>query len=69
MDNHRNKVKTVKYTLEQIIHPIDYRNRKTAIVCTIGPGCNNVDTLGQMLERGMTVARLNFSHGDHEYHG
>ncbi len=69
MDRHKSQVNTLKYSLEQIIHPIDYRDCKTAIVCTIGPGCNNIDTLSQMLERGMRVARLNFSHGDHEYHG
>ena len=45
MDRHKNQVNNMKYSLEQIVQPIDYKDRKTAIVCTIGPGCNNVDTL------------------------
>jgi pyruvate kinase len=43
--------------------------RKTKIVCTIGPVSESVDKLKQMLEAGMNVARLNFSHGDFEEHG
>ena len=42
--------------------------RKTKIVCTIGPSCDNEDTLTQMCMAGMNVARLNFSHGSHEEH-
>ena len=42
--------------------------RKTKIVCTIGPSCDNEDTLIQMCMAGMNVARLNFSHGSHEEH-
>ena len=42
--------------------------RKTKIVCTIGPASRDEKTIRAMIEAGMNVARLNFSHGDHAYH-
>lgn len=42
--------------------------RKTKIVCTIGPASWSLVMLKQLLVEGMDVARLNFSHGDHETH-
>ena len=42
---------------------------KTKIVCTIGPASENPDVMKQMIEAGMNVARLNFSHGDFASHG
>ena len=41
---------------------------RTKIVATIGPASNNADTIRGMLNAGMTVARINFSHGNHEEH-
>ena len=43
--------------------------RKTKIVCTMGPACREAGTIEEMIKNGMNVARLNFSHGDYEYHG
>ena len=42
--------------------------RKTKIVCTLGPAVSNKDMLREMMKKGMNCARLNFSHGDHEEH-
>lgn len=43
--------------------------RKTKIVCTIGPASESYEKLSELMEAGMNVARLNFSHGDFEEHG
>jgi len=42
--------------------------RKTKIVATMGPACNNKETIKKLIECGMDAARLNFSHGDYESH-
>ncbi|WP_442601470.1 pyruvate kinase [Paenibacillus sp. KN14-4R] len=43
--------------------------RKTKIVCTIGPASESLENLKKLIEAGMNVARLNFSHGDFAEHG
>jgi pyruvate kinase len=43
--------------------------RKTKIVCTIGPSIESEEMIGKMIDAGMNVARLNYSHADQEEHG
>ncbi len=42
--------------------------RRTKLICTIGPACCDRETLFALIKEGMNVARLNMSHGDHEWH-
>ncbi|NLM04029.1 MAG: pyruvate kinase, partial [Clostridiales bacterium] len=42
--------------------------KKTKIVCTIGPASEDKEIFKKLVQNGLNVARLNFSHGDHEEH-
>ncbi|MDD2375500.1 MAG: pyruvate kinase [Eubacteriales bacterium] len=42
--------------------------KKTKIICTMGPALEDDGLLRELMLSGMNVARLNFSHGDHEEH-
>jgi pyruvate kinase len=42
--------------------------RRTKIVATIGPATQSKEVLRQLIQAGATTLRLNFSHGDHDYH-
>jgi len=60
-----------KYNIRQILQENtdeDFFNRRTRIVCTLGPACWEVDQLVNLINCGMSVARFNFSHGDHAGH-
>ena len=44
------------------------KQKRTKIVCTMGPACDNDETIREMIKAGMNVARFNFSHGSYEEH-
>lgn len=48
--------------------PEKARARRTKIVCTLGPATSSPEMIRRMLQAGMDVVRLNFSHGDHDTH-
>ncbi|MFN8573332.1 MAG: pyruvate kinase [Gemmatimonadaceae bacterium] len=41
---------------------------RTKIVCTLGPASSTPETIGALMDAGLSVARINFSHGTHEQH-
>ena len=42
--------------------------RRTKMICTIGPASSGVEMQTQLIQAGLDVARLNFSHGTHDAH-
>lgn len=42
--------------------------RQTKIICSIGPASSSEEALRKLVDAGMNLARLNFSHGDHDEH-
>lgn len=44
------------------------KTRRTKIVCSIGPACDNDETIREIILAGMNIARFNFSHGTYEWH-
>jgi len=64
----QNAATTVEYLSRlQILSKAD-KIRLSGIVCTIGPVSKAPEFLMKMIESGMNIARMNFSHGTHEYH-
>lgn len=47
--------------------PSSYR-KKVKIVCTLGPATQESAMVRALIEEGMDIARMNFSHGDHAFH-
>jgi len=46
----------------------NFMNKKTKIVCTIGPASSSEKMISDLIDAGMDVARMNFSHSDHASH-
>ena len=66
MEHGEPKIAESRIKFESIFATLDPSKRKTKIICTLGPACWDVETLVKLIDCGMGVARLNFSHGDHK---
>lgn len=55
-------------TLDTVTKPCQVKERKTKIICTLGPACWSEEGLAALMDAGMNAARFNFSHGDHAGH-
>jgi len=62
-------VSTLEHMTKMDIYSAPVEYRKTSIICTIGPKTAPVPKLCELIDAGMNIVRMNFSHGSHEYHG
>lgn len=46
----------------------EYDEKRTKIICTLGPASNKKTVLKALMRNGMDIARFNFSHGSHQEH-
>merc|ERR1711913_96834 len=58
----------IEYVSNLNMYSTANKMRLSGIVCTIGPVSREPATLLELIENGMNIARMNFSHGSHEYH-
>lgn len=58
----------MQINLSKLLHKSPPLLKKTKMTCTIGPASDNVEILKQLLQSGMNVCRINFSHDNHEIH-
>merc|ERR550532_3543385 len=59
----------IEYVSNLNMYSTANKMRLSGIVCTIGPVSRSPEVLLELIENGMNIARMNFSHGSHEYHG
>merc|ERR1711874_528172 len=59
----------IEYVSNLNMYSTANKMRLSGIVCTIGPVSRSPEVLLELVENGMNIARMNFSHGSHEYHG
>jgi len=64
----RESATQVEYVSNLNMYSTANKMRLSGVVCTIGPVSRDPQVLLQLIENGMNVARMNFSHGTHEYH-
>lgn len=57
------------YEASDLLESVDVSKKRSKIIWTLGPAWKDVDRIVEMLDAGMNIARLNFSHGDHKMHG
>ena len=61
-------MRTFAVTLDKVHARTETYHRNAKIVCTLGPSCWSVEDLIALIDAGMSIARFNFSHGDHTTH-